>query len=61
MKKLLIISSTLAIGVGIIMIFGGAWAAMFTLQNMAQEKPVMVENTARNMWVTATTLTQPLI
>ena len=44
MKKLLISSSVLAIGVGIIMVLGGAWATMFTYQNVSQEKIVTPED-----------------
>ncbi len=40
MKKLLTISSVLALGVGIIMVLGGAWAVMFTYQNIAREEIV---------------------
>jgi hypothetical protein len=40
MKKLLITSSVLAIVVGIIMVLGGSWAALFTYRNVAQEKIV---------------------
>ena|SRR3989344_7680132 len=40
MKKLLTVASILAIGAGIIMIVGGAWAMMFTYQNVAQENIV---------------------
>lgn len=40
MKKLLKISSLLAILVGIIMIAGGSWAICFTYQNIAREKIV---------------------
>ncbi len=123
MKKLLTLSSVLAILVGIIMVIGGVWAIMFTYQNVEREKivtpedasipntpvrdpltlkaqadvirkhtlkvtndkvyaempqqvakpdasgsavlgtdgkPVMVPNAARNIWVTATTLTTAL-
>lgn len=38
MKKLLRLSSFLAILVGIIMIVGGIWAICFTYQNITQEK-----------------------
>lgn len=44
MKKLLRISSLLAIGVGIILVFGGVWAVMFTYQNVSQEKIVTPED-----------------
>ena len=44
MKKLLITSSVLAIGVGIILVLGGAWAALFTYQNVSQEKIVTPED-----------------
>ena len=37
MKKLLIVSSVLAISVGIVMVAGGLWAVLFTYQNIAQE------------------------
>lgn len=37
MKKLLITSSALAIGVGIILVIGGVWALLFTYQNVRQE------------------------
>lgn len=123
MKKLLKISSYLAIIAGIVLVVGGVWGICFTYQNIAQEKivtptdasiperpvrgpftlkaqadiirahtlkitggktyaemprqvqkldtnnqpvldqdgkPVMVENTARNIWITATTLTTAL-
>ena len=123
MKKLLIISSILAVLVGVIMVIGGAWGIMFTYQNVAMEKivttddasipnkpvrdpmtlkaqadvirkhvlnttngktyaempqqvakldasgsavigkdgkPVMIPNAARNIWITATTLTTAL-
>ena len=40
MKKLLRISSLLAVLVGIIMVVGGIWAICFTYQNIAQEKIV---------------------
>ena len=123
MKKMLIVSSALAVGAGAVMLVGGLWALAFTYQNIAQEKivtpddasipstpvrgpltlkaqadvirmhtlkstggltfaemprqvpkmdaegdavldaegePVMVANTARDMWVTATTLTTAL-
>ncbi len=38
MKKLLIISSVLAVCVGVILVAGGAWGAMFTYENVAREK-----------------------
>src|SRR3989344_1212513 len=123
MKKLLTVSSVLAIVAGIIMVVGGVWGISFTYKNVAQEnittpsdasipgvpvrgpltlksqadiirfhtlkttegktysemprqiakldpegkpvldengKAVMVPNTARDMWVTATTLTTAL-
>lgn len=123
MKKLLKISSTLAISAGIILVVGGIWGICFTYTNIAQEKiitpadanipekpvrgpftlkaqadiirahtlkitggktyaemprqvqkldvnnqpvmdqegkPVMVSNTARDIWITATTLTTAL-
>lgn len=44
MKKLLITSSVLAIGVGIIMVIGGAWAVLFTYQNVSQENIVTPED-----------------
>lgn len=44
MKKLLIVSSVLAIGVGIVMTLGGAWAIVFTHQNVAQENIVTPED-----------------
>ncbi len=40
MKKLLAVSSLLAIAVGIILILGGVWALLFTYKNIAQEKIV---------------------
>lgn len=40
MKRLLIASSLLAIVVGIILVLGGLWAAMFTFQNIRQENIV---------------------
>lgn len=40
MKKLLIISSLLAIIVGFTLVLGGSWAAIFTYQNVSQEKIV---------------------
>lgn len=40
MKKLLIVSSALAIGAGIMLVLGGAWGVMFTYQNVSQEKIV---------------------
>lgn len=40
MKKLLIISSLLAIIVGFILVLGGSWAVIFTYQNVNQEKIV---------------------
>jgi hypothetical protein len=40
MKKLLKISSWLAIGAGVFMIVGGAWAICFTYRNISQEKIV---------------------
>mgnify|MGYP001609442230 CR=1 FL=1 len=123
MKKLLIISSALAIAAGIILVGGGIWGIYFTYKNIAQEKivtpadatipkkpvrgpltlkaqadiirkhalkstegktfaemprqipkldengqqilgtdgnPVMTANTARDIWITATTLTTAL-
>ena len=123
MKKLLMTSSALAIGVGALMVICGLWAVTFTYQNVAQEKittpddasipnapvlgpftlksqadvirkhtlkstkgktysemprqvtkvdendepvvdregkPVMIPNEARNMWITATSLTTAL-
>lgn len=44
MKKLLIISSILAIGAGIVMVVGGVWAAAFIYQNVAQEDIVTPED-----------------
>jgi hypothetical protein len=44
MKKLLIISSILAMSVGIILVLGGAWAVMFTYQNVSQENIVTPED-----------------
>lgn len=38
MKKLLKISSVLAIGVGIVMVIGALWGISFTYKNIAQEK-----------------------
>jgi len=40
MKKLLKISSVLAIGAGIVFVAGGAWGIGFTYQNVAREKIV---------------------
>ncbi len=40
MKKLLSVSSWLAILVGILMVVGGVWAIAFTYQNIAREKVV---------------------
>lgn len=40
MKKLLKVSSCLAILVGVLMIIGGVWAICFTYQNVQQEKIV---------------------
>ena len=40
MKKLLKISSGLAIGVGILLMIGGVWGVSFTYKNIAQEKIV---------------------
>ena len=123
MRRLLKISSVLAILVGVIVVIAGIWAAVFTYQNIAREKivtpsdasipnaavrdpltlmsqaeiirhhtltttndqtyaemptqvakvdasgsavldkdgkPVMIANAARNIWVTATTLTTAL-
>ena len=40
MKKLLITSSVLAIGVGVVLVVGGVWATVFTYQNVAQENIV---------------------
>jgi hypothetical protein len=44
MKKLLSTSSLLAIIVGIILVLGGAWAVMFTYQNVSQERIVTPED-----------------
>lgn len=44
MKKLLLTSSILAIGVGITLVLGGAWAALFTYQNVSQENIVTPED-----------------
>lgn len=44
MKKLLVISSLLALGAGAIMVIGGLWATVFTYQNVAQEKIVTPED-----------------
>ncbi|MEK7499200.1 MAG: hypothetical protein AAB649_01185 [Patescibacteria group bacterium] len=44
MKKLLKISSVLAIGVGIILVFGGFWAVLFTYNNVARENIVTTED-----------------
>lgn len=44
MKKLLITSSVLAIGVGIILVLGGAWATLFTYRNVSQENIVTPED-----------------
>lgn len=44
MKKLLNMSSALAIGVGIIMVFGGLWATVFTYNNVAREDIVTTED-----------------
>ena len=44
MKQLLIISSVLAICVGVILVLGGAGGIMFTYQNVAREKIVTTED-----------------
>lgn len=44
MKKLLTTSSILAITTGIILVGGGAWAVMFTYQNVSQENIVTPED-----------------
>jgi len=44
MKTLLRISSLLAISVGIIMVFGGFWATLFTYNNVAQENIVTLDD-----------------
>ena len=44
MKKLLVTSSVLAIGMGVIMVLGGLWAVSFTYQNVAQENIVTPED-----------------
>ena len=44
MKKLLHISAVLAAGVGIVLVVGGAWAAMFTYQNVSRENIVTPED-----------------
>ncbi len=44
MKKLLIVSSGLAIVVGVILVLGGSWAALFTYQNVSQEKIITPED-----------------
>jgi len=46
MKKLLIVSAVLAIGVGLVMVLGGGWAVMFTYQNVAAENIVTPEDAA---------------
>lgn len=44
MKKLLRISSFLAVSVGIVLVVGGVWAAAFTYQNVRQEQIVTPED-----------------
>src|SRR3989344_9601921 len=44
MKRLLIISSVLAICVGVILVLGGALGLMFTYQNVTREKIVTTED-----------------
>lgn len=44
MKKLLIVSSALAIVAGIVMVCGGFWGIAFTYKNVAQEKIVTPED-----------------
>lgn len=46
MKKLLIISSVLAIVAGIVMLCGGFWAIAFTHDNVAREKIVTPEDSS---------------
>ena len=46
MKQLLIISSILAICVGIILVLGGTGGIMFTYQNVAREKIVTTEDSS---------------
>ena len=44
MKKLLIVSSLLALGVGVVLVLGGLWATVFTYQNVVREKIVTAED-----------------
>lgn len=44
MQKLLRVSAALAIGVGIILVFGGFWAVLFTYNNVAREDIVTTED-----------------
>lgn len=44
MKKLLQISSVLAISVGIILVFGGFWAVIFTYNNVSREHIITTED-----------------
>lgn len=40
MKRLLLLSSVLAVSVGVVLVFGGAWAGFFTYQNVSRENIV---------------------
>ena len=44
MKKLLLLSSMLAIGVGIVLVLGGFWAVLFTYNNVARENIVTTKD-----------------
>ena len=44
MKKLLYISSLLAISIGVVLVFGGLWAVVFTYQNVSQENIITPED-----------------
>lgn len=46
MKKLLIVSSVLAILAGIVLVMGGIWGIYFTYSNVADEKIVTPEDSA---------------
>jgi hypothetical protein len=46
MKKLLVVSSFLALGVGALMVLGGVWAVKFTYQNVSREHIVTPDDAA---------------
>lgn len=46
MKKMLIISAVLAIGAGVVLLFGGLGAVVFTYKNVVQEEIVTPEDAA---------------